>query len=64
MTVNEAAEKLGITPARVRALIASGRLKAKRHGQRAWEINAIDLRAVRHRKNGRPKKKTIALRNK
>ena len=43
LTVSIAASRLGITPGRVRQLIASGRLKATRVG-RDWLIDADDLR--------------------
>ena len=52
-TCQEAAIELGVTPSRVRAMIAAGRLKATLYG-RTWLISARQLAAVRVRKNGRP----------
>jgi len=51
----EAARRLGISDARVRSLIASGRLKAIKVGG-AWLIDPKDLDAVKVRKVGRPRK--------
>jgi excisionase family DNA binding protein len=51
----EAAKRLGVTPNRVRALIEAGRLKAQRVG-REFAINPSDLKDVRNRKVGRPRK--------
>ncbi len=53
MTVPEAAERLGVTPRRVLALIHAGRLPAKQYG-RDWIIREIDLEKVAERKPGRP----------
>jgi len=50
----EAARRLGVSDARVRALIQSGRLKAVKIGG-AWLIDPKDLKAVKVRKVGRPK---------
>jgi excisionase family DNA binding protein len=50
----EAGRRLGISDARVRALIMSGRLKAVKVGG-AWLIDPKDLAAVRDRKVGRPR---------
>ena len=50
----EAGRRLGISDARVRALIMSGRLKAVKVGG-AWLIDPKDLEAVKDRKVGRPK---------
>lgn len=55
LTTAEAAEALGVTPQRVRALIAAGRLKADKVG-RDWLIAPPDLEAVRIRRSGRPRK--------
>lgn len=57
MTVQEAAEYLGISPQRVRQFIKSGRLKATRHG-RDWWITTASANAFLElpRKNGRPPK--------
>ncbi len=57
MTTAEAADALGITPRRVRALIASGRLKARRYG-RDWSISEEAIEAVRERPPGRPRHST------
>jgi len=51
----EAARRLGVSDARVRALIESGRLKAVKVGG-AWLIDPKDLAAVKDRKVGRPRK--------
>ena len=51
----EAARRLGISDARVRALIMSGRLKATKVGG-GWLIDPKDLNAVKDRKVGRPRK--------
>ena len=59
LTTNQVAAELGVTPQRVRALIRSGRLKAKTigEGNRAtYLILPADLEAVRDRKPGRPRK--------
>jgi excisionase family DNA binding protein len=50
----EAGRRLGISDARVRALIMSKRLKAVKVGG-AWLIDPKDLDAVKNRKVGRPK---------
>lgn len=55
LSVTEAAAELGISPARVRVLIAGGRLKARRIGERVYLIERADLRAVRSRPPGRPR---------
>ena len=54
LTTQQAAERLGITTRRVRALITSGQLPATRHG-RDWDIRPVDLALVRERKPGRPR---------
>ena len=56
LTTKEAAVELELSEQRVRALIASGRLKASKFGSRAHAIKMADLKAVRNRKPGRPKK--------
>lgn len=58
ITVTEAATRLGVTPRRVQALIAAGKLPATRFGS-AWQIDPRDLDrpAIRDRKGGRPAKK-------
>ncbi len=60
LTTKQAAAELEVSPQRVRALIRSGRLKAKMvgEGNRAtYLIAPMDLDAVRHRKAGRPLKR-------
>lgn len=54
LTAKEAAAELGLSPQRVRALIADGRLKAEKFGERALMIKRSDLKAVQIRKPGRP----------
>lgn len=58
LTTEAAAERLGVTPARVRVLIAEGRLPSQKFG-RAHMIDEKDLRLVSDRKPGRPKKQAI-----
>lgn len=53
LTTRQAAERLGITPNRLRVLIRQGRLPAVRFG-RDWQIQASDLALVADRKTGRP----------
>jgi len=55
LTTKEAAEKLGITPRRVLALIEVGKLPASKFG-RDYMIKEADLKLVEDRKVGRPKK--------
>ncbi len=54
LTTIEAADSLGITPRRVRALIQSGQLPAEKKG-RDYLVNEKDLALVKNRKPGRPK---------
>jgi len=54
ITVKEAADTLGITPRRVRALVAAGRLPAVKVAG-AWLIPAESLESVQDRKPGYPK---------
>jgi excisionase family DNA binding protein len=56
LTTKEAAAELNLSEQRVRALIAVGRLKAGKFGSRAHAIRRADLKAVRNRRPGRPKK--------
>ena len=51
----DAATELGVSTARIRAMIQSGRLKATRIGLRSWAISMRDVDSVRNRKPGRPK---------
>lgn len=55
LTTEQAAERLGITPTRVRFFIRDGRLPARKFG-RAHLINEADLRLIADRKPGRPKR--------
>jgi excisionase family DNA binding protein len=55
LTTKEAAERLGITPRRVQALVTSGRLPAQKIG-RDYLIKEKDLKLVENRKVGRPRK--------
>jgi excisionase family DNA binding protein len=50
----EAAQRLGVSANRVRALIENKRLKAMKVG-REWLIDPKDLNAVKKRKPGRPR---------
>lgn len=53
LTTKQAAERLGVSEQRVRALIASGRLKAAKFGN-AHSIHERDLAVVATRTAGRP----------
>jgi excisionase family DNA binding protein len=55
LTTEQAAEKLGVSSERVRALIKAGRLPAERFGN-IYAIDENDLRLVKDRKPGRPSK--------
>ncbi len=55
LTTEEAAQALGVTPSRVRQMIRSGQLPAKRFGK-AHLILESDLEGVRERPIGRPPK--------
>jgi excisionase family DNA binding protein len=55
LTTKQAAERLGITPRRVVALVTAGRLPAQKFG-RDYMIREKDLKLVEDRKVGRPKK--------
>jgi len=55
LTTKEVAEKLGVTMRRVQALITNGQLPAKKFG-RDYVIAEKDLKLVKDRKVGRPKK--------
>jgi excisionase family DNA binding protein len=55
LTTEEAAQALGVTPSRVRQMIRSGQLPAKRFGK-AHLILESDLEVVRERPIGRPPK--------
>lgn len=65
VTTTEAAVRLSVTPRRVRALIADGRLPAREcECGREWIINESDLALVKERKPGRPRKEMIIRRAK
>ena len=51
--VAEAANRLGVTPRRVRQMIADGKLPARRVG-RAWAVDERDIRALGRRPAHRP----------
>jgi excisionase family DNA binding protein len=55
ISTTQAAERLGVTRRRVQALILDKRLPATKIG-RDYAIDPADLRKVRHRKPGRPRK--------
>jgi len=55
LTTQQAAERLGISEGRVRALILAGRLPAEKFGK-AHMIKEKDLELVRERSPGRPKR--------
>lgn len=59
MTVQQAAERLGVHPSRVKALISAGKLPAKKLGHWVWMIEETDLaefERTRNTKAGRPRK--------
>jgi len=55
LTSTEAADRLGISPARVRRLVLDGRLKAEKFG-RDLVIYETDVEAFERLKGGRPPK--------
>ena len=55
LTTTEAAERLGVSAARVRRLVLDGRLPAEKFG-RDLVINEADLATFERRKGGRPPK--------
>lgn len=57
LTTKEAAERLGVTPARVRQMVLSNQLPAEKFG-RDLVIKASDLELVADRPIGRPPKST------
>ena len=59
LTTKEAAERLGVSPARVRQLVLSGDLPAEKFG-RDLMIKKSDLKLVEDRPMGRPPKQTTA----
>ena len=56
MTVSEAAEKLGVTGARIRQLVADGRLKAERFGLRSLNVNVTSVNALAVKREKKRKK--------
>lgn len=58
LTTEEAALRLGVTSARVRAMILAGRLPAQKFGH-VHMIRATDLQVVEDRKVGRPPKPKV-----
>jgi len=59
LTTADAAARLGVTQRRVVALIEAGRLPASRFGP-VWTIKESDLKKVKERKPGRPRKNAKA----
>jgi excisionase family DNA binding protein len=59
LTTKEAAEKLGVSPARVRQLVLAGSLPAEKFG-RDLMIKEADLKLVEDRPMGRPPTKKAA----
>ena len=57
LTTSQAAERLGVTPGRVRQMVADGILPVTRIG-RDNLVKVADLKLVEDRKPGRPPKKT------
>ena len=55
LTTSEVAERLGVTVGRIHQLIQEGRLPAEKKG-RDYFIDSNDLKLVKNRKPGRPKK--------
>ena len=55
LSTAEAAELLGVSPRRIRALIKADKLPAEKFGT-AYMINEKDLAKVKVRTTGRPKK--------
>ncbi|PYX87964.1 MAG: DNA-binding protein [Acidobacteria bacterium] len=59
LTTKEAAERLGVSPARVRQLVLAGNLPAEKFG-RDLMIKEADLKLVEDRPIGRPPTKKAA----
>ena len=55
LTTKQVAERLGVTIRRIQALIEAGRLPAQKFG-RDYMIDARNLKLVKDRKVGRPRK--------
>jgi excisionase family DNA binding protein len=60
LTTRQAAKKLGVSGARVRAMIKAGQLPAQKFGH-VHMINEDDLKLVENRKVGRPPKAKAEL---
>jgi len=56
ITVHQAADKLGVTPMRVRQLITAGRIKARYLTSRMMLIDVRELAKVKYPPTGRPRK--------
>lgn len=56
MTLNEAAELLGVHPSTLRHQVRNGRLEASRHG-RDWWVTEASVAAYRAASLGRPGRK-------
>jgi excisionase family DNA binding protein len=63
LTTKDAAERLGVTVGRIHQLIQEERLPAEKAG-RDYLINEKDLKLVKDRKPGRPKKLTSKAKSK
>lgn len=59
LTTKQAAEKLGVTPGRVRQMIVDGHLPATKMGRDNF-IKEADLKLVEKRKVGRPSRVSIS----
>lgn len=60
LTVIEAAEKLGVDPARVRRLVLDGRLRARKPSERIILIDPASVAGFVRLPAGRPKKEKPA----
>lgn len=54
LTVRQVADRLKVTPGRVRQLVVIGRIKARHLTPRMLLIEEKELAKVKHRKPGRP----------
>jgi excisionase family DNA binding protein len=59
LTTQQAAERLGVSDARIRQLVLGGRLPAQKLGRDLF-IQESDLKLVQDRKPGRPRKESKA----
>lgn len=57
LNTTQVSKILGVNKSRVRQFIAAGRLPARKIG-RDWLVKEEDLELVRHRKIGRPRKRS------